>query len=104
MQDEPAITLQPATFRQYGLTKSSDPAWLQSRCPQPDSRLAGMERYAGRRLALTRIRYSPPTANESAEVADRTLASAYQAGHGAFPVWTVVHLFFQNLETTWPTE
>ena len=44
-----------------------------------------------------------PSNNDLAEVADWT-REAYQAGHGARPVWTVIQFFQADLESAWPTQ
>ena len=102
VQDEPAITLQPATFRQYGLTKSSDPAGFNLAVLNRTLDLPAWKDTLDV-LGVDAYPIFAANGNDLAEVADRTRA-AYQAGHGARPVWTVVQFFQQNLESAWPTE
>ena len=100
--DEPALTRQPQTFHQYGLIKASDPsgfnlAVLNRPLDLPSWKdtldVIGVDAYPLAQL----------TGNDLAEVADRTRA-AYQAAHGARPVWTVIQFFQLDLESAWPTQ
>ena len=100
--DEPVLDRQPETFHQYGLIKQHDPsgftyAVLNHPLDLPDWKdtldVLGVDAYP----------IVANTGNNLAEVADRTRA-AYQAGHGARPVWTVIQFFQQYAASPWPTE
>jgi hypothetical protein len=100
--DEPALTRQPETFTQYELIKANDPsgfdyAVLNTPLDLPFWKdtldVLGVDAYP----------IAAASGNDLAEVADRTRA-AYQAGHAARPVWTVIQFFQSNLESAWPTQ
>jgi hypothetical protein len=102
VQDEPAITLQPQTFHQYGLTKSSDPAGFNLAVL---NRLLDLPAWKDT-LDVIGVDAYPifaASGNNLADVANRTRA-AYQAGHGARPVWTVIQFFQATSQSAWPTE
>jgi hypothetical protein len=102
VQDEPVVGLQPRTFHQYSLIKAADPwgfnfAVLDRPLDLPFWKdtvdVLGVDPYP----------LIHASGNNLAEVADWTRA-AYQAAHGARPVWTVIQFFQQNLGSLWPTE
>ncbi len=102
VQDEPPVSLQPETFHQYSLIKANDPsgfnlAVLDSPLDLPFWKdtvdVLGVDPYP----------LIDASGNDLAEVADWTRA-AYQAGHGARPVWTVIQFFQLSLESAWPTQ
>jgi hypothetical protein len=106
VQDEPAIAVQPRTFHQYSLIKASDPAGFNLAVLNRPNDLPfwrdtvdvlGVDPYP--------IIYPDGyvIGNNLAEVADWTRA-AYQAGHGARPVWTVIQFFQAYLHSAWPTQ
>jgi Abnormal spindle-like microcephaly-assoc'd, ASPM-SPD-2-Hydin len=104
VQDEPAIGVQPRTFNQYSLIKASDPSGFNFAVLnrpfdihfwKDTVDVLGVDPYP--------IAYADTTRNDLAEVADWTRA-AYQAGHGARPVWTVIQFFQADLESVWPTQ
>ena len=102
VQDEPAIGVQPRTFHQYGLIKASDPSGFN---------LAVLNRPLDLHfwkdtvdvLGVDPYPIIHASGNNFAMVADWTRA-AYQAGHGARPVWTVIQFFQSDLESAWPTQ
>jgi hypothetical protein len=102
VQDEPPITAQPETFHQYSLLKGGDPSGFSvAAIDHPRDLWAwkdtmdviGVDPYP---LVLA-------SGNDIAEVADWTRA-AYQAGHGARPVWTVIQFFQLTVAGAWPTQ
>jgi hypothetical protein len=105
VQDEPALSLQPKTFNQYSLLKAADPsgfnlAVLDSPNDLPfwkDSvDVLGVDPYP--------ISYPSGSAgNDLSLVADWTRA-AYQAAHGARPVWAVIQFFQMYSTSPWPTQ
>jgi Abnormal spindle-like microcephaly-assoc'd, ASPM-SPD-2-Hydin len=102
VQDEPPVTSQPETFHQYSLIKGSDPSGFNFAVIDNPRDLPywkdsvdviGVDPYP---LILA-------SGNDLAEVADWTRA-AYQAGHGARPVWTVIQFFQLTSLAAWPTQ
>ena len=102
VQDEPPSTDQPETFNQYSLLKGGDPSGftlavldhpLDLGLWKDTVDVIGVDPYP---LALA-------SGNDIAEVADWTRA-AYQAGHGARPVWTVIQFFQLTVAGAWPTQ
>ncbi|MGB0062526.1 choice-of-anchor D domain-containing protein [Candidatus Binatus sp.] len=102
VQDEPPITAQPETFHQYSLLEGGDPSgFTLAVIDHPRDLWAwkdtidviGVDPYP---LVLA-------SGNDIAEVADWTRA-AYQAGHGARPVWTVIQFFQLTVAGAWPTQ
>ena len=100
--DEPAVGRQPETFHQYGLIKANDPSGFNLSVFNHPLDLGfwkdtvdvfGVDSYP--------IAYA--SGNNLADVADRT-RMAYQAGHGARPVWTVIQFFKLTTLAAWPTE
>lgn len=102
VQDEPAITAQPQTFHQYGLIKAADPSGFTLAVTDQPTRV-GLWRDTVDVLGVDPYPIIEPSNNNLAEVADWT-RSAYQAVHGARPVWTVIQFFQGDLESAWPTE
>jgi hypothetical protein len=102
VQDEPAITVQPETFQQYSLIKAADPAGFTLAVINQSSRV-GLWRDTVDVLGVDPYPIIRDSGNDLAEVADWT-RSAYQAGHGARPVWTVIQFFQADLESAWPTQ
>src|SRR5208282_4456498 len=102
VQDEPPITVQPETFHQYSLIKASDPSGFN---------LAVLDRPLDLQfwkdtvdvLGVDPYPIINASGNDLAEVADWTRA-AFQAGHGARPVWTVIQFFQASSESAWPTQ
>lgn len=102
VQDEPVLSVQPETFHQYGIIKQNDPSGFNYAVINHPNDLhywkdtedvVGVDPYP--------IIYA--SGNNLAEVADWT-RDAYQAVHGARPVWTVIQFFQADLESAWPTE
>ena len=102
VQDEPLSDLEPETFHQYSLIKAADPSGFNLAVLDRPNDLwqwkdsldvLGVDPYP---LAFA-------SGNDLAEVADWTRA-AYQAGHGARPVWTVIQFFKDTTVSAWPTE
>jgi hypothetical protein len=102
VQDEPPIGAQPQTFHQYGLIKAADPSGFSLAVTDQPTRV-GMWRDTVDVLGVDPYPITRPSGNNLAEVADWT-RSAYQAVHGARPVWTVIQFFQADLESAWPTE
>ena len=102
VQDEPAVTLQPQTFNQYSLIKAADPAGFNLAVLDRPLDL-GFWKDTVDVLGVDPYPINEPSGNDLAEVADWTRA-AYQAGHGARPVWTVIQFFQQTVASAWPTQ
>jgi hypothetical protein len=102
VQDEPAIALQPQTFNQYSLIKAADPAGFNFAVLDRPNDIS-FWRDTVDVLGVDPYPISGASGNDLAEVADWTRA-AYQAGHGARPVWTVIQFFQADLESAWPTQ
>jgi len=102
VQDEPPIAVQPETFHQYGLVKAADPSGFTLAVTNQPTRV-GMWRDTVDVLGVDPYPIIHASGNDLAEVADWTRA-AYQAGHGARPVWTVIQFFQADLESAWPTQ
>ena len=101
-QDEPRDHAPAADLPPVFADQGGRSVGLQPGGDQPSARpavLEGHRRCSGRRSLSARR----ASGNDLAEVADRTRA-AYQAGHGARPVWTVIQFFQVDLESAWPTE
>ena len=103
VQDEPAISCSRRPSTSIRLIKAADPSgFTYAVLDHPLDLLLwkdtvdvlGVDAVPDRRR---------DSGNDLAEVADRTRA-AYQAGHGARPVWTVIQFFQANLESAWPTQ
>ena len=102
VQDEPPIGLQPQTFHQYGLLKAADPSGFNLAVSDHPSDLP-LWKDSVDVIGVDPYPLAAASGNDLAEVADWTRA-AYQAGHGARPVWTVIQFFQLDLESAWPTE
>src|SRR5208337_4439653 len=102
VQDEPAIGVQPETFHQYSLIKAADPSGFNLAVLARPLDLPFWKDTADV-LGVDPYPIAYPSGNNLAEVADWTRA-AYQAGHGARPVWTVIQFFQMDLESAWPTQ
>ncbi len=102
VQDEPAIGVQAETFHQYSLIKAADPSGFTLAVTNEPTRV-GLWRDTVDVLGVDPYPLIHATGNDLAEVADWTRA-AYQAGHGARPVWTVIQFFQSDLESLWPTQ
>jgi ASPM-SPD-2-Hydin domain-containing protein len=102
VQDEPPITVQPQTFHQYGLIKAADPSGFTFAVINQPTRDA-LWRDTVDVLGADPYPIVNLSGNNLAEVADWT-RDAYQAVHGARPVWTVIQFFQADLESVWPTE
>ena len=102
VQDEPPIGLQPQTFHQYGLLKAADPSGFNLAVIDHPSDLP-LWKDSVDVVGVDPYPLAAASGNDLAEVADWTRA-AYQAGHGARPVWTVIQFFQLDLESAWPTE
>jgi hypothetical protein len=102
VQDEPAIAVQPKTFHQYSLITAADPAGFNlAVLDRPNDLLFWRDTVDV--LGVDPYPIIGASGNDLAEVADWTRA-AYQAGHGARPVWTVIQFFQADLESSWPTQ
>ena len=102
VQDEPAIAVQPETFHQYSLIKAADPGGFTLAVINQPTRV-GLWRDTVDVLGVDPYPIIEPSNNNLAEVADWT-REAYQAGHGARPVWTVIQFFQADLKSAWPTQ
>ncbi len=102
VQDEPAISLQPQTFHQYSLIKANDPSGFNLAVLDSPLNLPFWKDTVDVQ-AVDPYPIAAASGNDLAEVADWTRA-AYQAGHGARPVWTVIQFFRLDLEGAWPTQ
>ena len=102
VQDEPAVTVQPRTFHQYSLIKAAEPAGFNFAAIDRPLDLP-FWRDTVDVLGVDPYPIVRASGNDLAEVADWTRA-AYQAGHGARPVWTVIQFFQGDLESAWPTQ
>jgi hypothetical protein len=102
VQDEPPITVQPQTFHQYGLVKAADSSGFTFAVINQPTRDA-MWRDTVDVVGVDPYPIVSASGNNLAEVADWT-RSAYQAVHGARPVWTLIQFFQADLESAWPTK
>ena len=100
--DEPVISRQPETFHQYGLIKANDPSGFNFAVLNRTYDLPAWKDTVDI-LGVDAYPIAAASGNDLAEVADRTRA-AYQAGHGARPVWTVIQFFKLTTVAAWPTE
>jgi hypothetical protein len=102
VQDEPASALQPETFNQYSLIKAADPSGFNLAVIDRPLDLPSWKDTVDV-LGVDPYPINLASGNDLAEVADWTRA-AYQAGHGARPVWTVIQFFQLTTEAAWPSE
>jgi hypothetical protein len=100
--DEPAIARQPQTFHQYGLIKAADPSGFNLAVIDRPNDLTSWKD-AVDVVGVDPYPINLASGNNLAEVADWTRA-AFQAGHGARPVWTVIQFFQLTTQAAWPTQ
>jgi hypothetical protein len=102
VQDEPAVGKQPETFHQYSLIKGADPSGFNFAVSDRPLDLPAWKDTVDV-LGVDPYPINLASGNNLAEVADWTRA-AYQAGHGARPVWTVIQFFKLTTVAAWPTQ
>ena len=101
VQDEPLVALQPQTFHQYSLIKASDSSGFSYAVIDHTPNLYVWKDTVDV-LGVDPYPIVRASGNDLAEVADWTRA-AFQAAHGARPVWTVIQFFKATSVAAWPT-
>jgi len=102
VRDEPPISVQPATFHQYGLIKTNDPSGFNLAVLDHPLDLPFWKDTVDV-LGVDPYPITSASGNDLAQVADWTRA-AFQAGHGSRPVWTVIQFFQMYASSPWPTQ